>query len=227
MRRWLAQTALVGVLGLCPLAVQAAEKSPWALPAGWAARQGPARVAEPDVAGPIVFAEPEFPSGTVINGFALTTLNGLPIGATTTFGYSSNGTPSSDCIVALGPPPQSFVNPPGLEGGAPAGQLTMDFGLDVTRVAFGFAFSCFPPETPSMTVTALDSGGGTVGTATVVAINTGALFLENQVVLTPGLPFRSVRVDVTASAACTRFLLDNLGYPPLVTPVELQSLTIE
>jgi hypothetical protein len=219
-------TALVGLSLLSPLAAQG-QDNPWKLPPG----SSPARprVEAPQVAGPILFTEPELPVGTIINGLMLSTLNGSPIGATTAFGYLVNGTPSPDCVVNFGPPPQNFVNPPGIEGGAPGGQLTMDFGLDVNQVAFGFAFSCFPPETPSMTATAIDSVGGTVGTpVTVTAINTGG-FLENQLVLAPGPMFRRVRVDVTASAAspCTRFLLDNLAYPPLVTPVELQGFSIE
>ena len=218
--------ALVGVSLLSPLAAQG-QDNPWKQPrAATAARPRP-QAPQPQVTGPIVFTEPEFPLGTVINGFTLSTLNGTPIGATTTFGYLLNGVPSPDCAVNPGPPPQNFVNPPGMEGGAPGGQLTMDFGMDVTRAAFGFAFSCFPPETPSMTATAIDSGGGTVGTpVTVGAMDTGG-FLENQLILEPGPMFRRVRVDITASAACTRFLLDNLGYPPLVTPVELQSFSIE
>jgi hypothetical protein len=217
---------LVGFSLLSPLAAQG-QDDPWKVPAGAAT---PPPVLAPQVAGPIVFTEPEFPLGTIINGFMLSTLNGSPIGATTAFGYLVNGTPSPDCAVNPGPPPQNFVNPPGMEGGAPGGQLTMDFGMDVSQVAFGFAFSCFSPETPSMTATAIDSGGGTVGTpVTVTAINTGQVFLENQLVLAPGPLFRRVRVDVTASAAsaCTRFLLDNLAYPPLVTPVELQGFSIE
>ena len=213
--------ALVG-LSLLPLAAQAKD-DPWKVPPGFVAR-----TPQPDVAGPIVFTEPEFPLGTTINGLNLTTLNGAPIGATTVFGYLLNGTPSPDCTVAPGPPPQSFVNPPGMEGGAPGGQLTMDFGMDVSSAAFGFAFSCTPPETPSMTATAIDSGGGTVGSVTVPAVPTaGNIFLENQLVLQPGPLFRRVRVDVSASAGCARFLLDNLGYPPLVTPVELQGFTVE
>lgn len=217
--------ALVGLSLLLPLAAQAKD-DPWKVPPGFAARTPQAHA--PDVAGPIVFTEPEFPLGTTINGLNLTTLNGTPIGATTVFGYLLNGTPSPDCTVAPGPPPQNFVNPPGMEGGAPGGQLTMDFGMDVSQVAFGFAFSCTPPETPSMTATAIDSGGGTVGSVTVPAIVTGANpFLENQLVLQPGPLFRRVRVDISASPACVRFLLDNLAYPPLVTPVELQGFTVE
>lgn len=220
--------ALVGLSMLLPLAAQGRD-NPWKVPEGTTVR--PPRVQAPDVAGPIVFTEPELPLGTTINGLNLTTLNGTPIGATTVFGYLSNGTPSPDCTVAPGPPPQNFVNPPGIEGGAPGGQLTMDFGMDVNRVSFGFAFSCQAPETPSMTATAIDSGGGTVGSpVTVPAITTaGNPFLENQLVLQPGPMFRRVRVDVTASAAsaCSRFLVDNLAYPPLVTPVELQGISIE
>jgi hypothetical protein len=180
----------------------------------------------PDVAGPIAFTEPEFPLGTVIDGLRISTLNGTPIGATTTFGYLVNGVPSGDCTVNLGPPPQLFVNPPGIEGGAAGGQMTLDFGLDVNRVAFGFAFSCFPPDTASMTVTAIDSGGGTVGSITVPAMDTGG-FIENQLILEPGPVFRRARVDITAAPNCLRFLMDNLGYPPLVTPVELQGFSIE
>ena len=217
--------ALVGLSLLLPLAAQG-QDDPWKVPEG--AAVGAPRVHAPDVAGPIVFTEPELPLGTTINGLNLTTLNGAPIGATTVFGYLANGTPSADCSVAPGPPPQNFVNPPGIEGGAVGGQLTLDFGMDVSLAAFGFAFSCMPPQTPSMTATAIDSGGGTVGSVTVPAIVTGLNpFLENQLVLQPGPLFRRVRVDVSASGACTRFLLDNLGYPPLVTPVELQGFTVE
>jgi hypothetical protein len=215
--------ALVGLLLLSPLAARG-QDDPWKVPEGTATRTP--RVHAPDVAGPIVFTEPEFPLGTTIND--LTTLNGAPIGATTVFGYSVNGTPSTDCTIAPGPPPQNFVDPPGIEGGAPGGQLTMDFGMDVSLAAFGFAFSCSAPETPSMTATAINSGGGTVGSVTVPAVTTGLNpFLENQLVLQPGPLFRRVRVDISASAACIRFLLDNLGYPPLVTPVELQGFTVE
>jgi hypothetical protein len=218
-------TALVGISLLSPLAAPS-QDDPWAIPAGKEAV--PPRPAAPDVTGPIVFTEPELPVGTVIHNLALTTLNGTPIGATTTFGFTVGGTPSTDCTVNLGPPPQTFVNPPGIEGDAVSGaQLTVNFGLDVDRVAFGFAFSCGPPQAPSMTVTALDSGGGTVGSVTVPAISSGGIFVENQVQLAPGLPFRSVRVDVSGSAICTRFLMDNLAYPPLVTPVELQGFAVE
>jgi hypothetical protein len=216
--------ALVGLVLLPTVEGRAQEENPWALPAGAVA--APPRVVSPDVAGPIVFTEPEFPLGLHCNDVSLSTLNGTPIGATTTFAYQFQGLPSFDCAIDIGPPAQTFVDPPGIEGGTQDGQLTLDFGMDVTRVSFGFAFSCIPPETPSVIVTAIDSGGGTVGTITVTAV-TGGPFVENQVLLVPSSVFRRVRVDFNAPAICTRFLVDNLAYPPLVTPVELQGFTVE
>ena len=43
----------------------------------------------------------------------------------------------------------------------------------------------------------------------------------------PPSVFRRVRVDFNASATCPRFFVDNLAYPPLVTPVELLRFTVE
>jgi hypothetical protein len=227
-----ATNALIGMCAYLALSFEAhaQRQDPWAIPAGGSGGPARVRLAAPDVAGPIGFTEPEFPTGTLIDSYTLSSLNGVPIGAATTFGYTVSGSPSTNCRIALGPPPQSFVNPPGIEGGSLGGQLTLDFGQDVNRIAFGFAFSCGLPDTPSMTVTPLDAGGGTVGTGpvTVTAISTGPFFVENQVLLNPGALFRRVRVDINAApGTCPRFLLDNLAYPPLVTPVELQSLEIE
>ena len=107
-------------------------RQPWAVPRGW--QDATAR--SPLVPGPIQFTEPEFPVGTRVDGLAISTLNGVPIGATTTFGYTQ-GWPSPDCTIANGPPPQMFVSSPGIEGDAGNGQavLTVDFGADVDRVA--------------------------------------------------------------------------------------------
>ena len=215
--------SLVGLV-LLPALPGRAQENPWALPAGAVAKAS--RVASPDVDGPIVFTEPEFPFGLHCVDVSVSTLNGSPIGATTTFPYQVGGTPSFDCAIDVGPPTQTFIDPPGIEGGTQDGQLTLDFGMDVTRVSFGFAFSCVPPETPSVTVTAIDSGGGTVGTITVPAV-TGGPFVENQVMLVPPSVFRRARVEFSPSKACSRFLIDNLAYPPLVTPVELLRFTVE
>src|SRR5688500_14800969 len=67
----------------------------WAIPEGWRKTPGPARTKAPAVPGPIQFSEPEFPPGAMVHGLAITTLNGAPIGATTTFSYTVGGTPSS------------------------------------------------------------------------------------------------------------------------------------
>jgi hypothetical protein len=216
--------ALAGFV-LLPSLAGRAQENPWALPGGAVATSP--RVVSPDVDGPILFSEPEFPNLEHCTDLAVSTLNGTPIGATTTFDYLVSGLPSPDCAVApVGPPTQTFVDPPGLEGPALDAQLNMDFGMDVTHVSFGFAFNCLPPDTAAVIVTAIDSGGGTVGTITVPAV-TGSPFVENHALLMPSSVFRRVRVDFSASAACTRFFVDNLAYPPLVTPVELQGFTVE
>jgi len=203
-------------------------KNAWALPEGWRSPQSPPRARVPDVPGPIVFTEPEFPLGAFVDGLTITTLNGAPIGAPTTFGYTFSGSPSTDCTIAAGPPPQMFVDPPGIEGGT-GGVLTADFGQDVDRLGFGWAMSC-PPSLPmiGVTVTLLDSVGGTVATATVPPSMTGFPFAEGLVFMDPALPFRSMRVNFNdPGLVCGRFFIDNLGYPPLVTPVEGHGFTVE
>jgi len=202
--------------------------TPWAVPRGWRSPQVPPQTRVPDVPGPIQFTEPEFPLGAVVNGLSITTLNGAPIGATTTFSYTVSGSPSTDSTIAGGPPPQMFVDPPGIEGGTAAAQLSVNFGQDVDRVGFGWAMSCPQSPPPSVTVTLLDSVGGTVATSNVPGANTGFPFAENQVFMDPVLLFRSMRVTFDdLGGLCTRFFLDNLGYPPLVTPVEGQTFTVE
>lgn len=234
MRLQLRQLFFPLALGLLatPMVAGPSARQGWPLPKGWTPKRPPARSAQarrppaPDVAGPILFTEAEFPLGTIVDGLAVSTLNGVPIGSTTTFGYTVGGLPSTDSTIASGPPPQMFVDPPGIEGGT-GGELTIDFGQDVDQVAFGFAMSCSPVDSPSVTVLARDAGGGPVATTTVFGIDTGFPFAENQVQLDPGLPFRSVLVTFTDPGACPRFLLDNLAYPPLVTPVELQGFSVE
>jgi hypothetical protein len=94
--------------------------------------------------GPIIFSEPEFPMGTRVNGLVVNTLNGTPIDPLS-FGYTVGGAPSTDASINFGPPIQTYVDPPGIEGGT-AGTLSIDFGTDVGSVVFGFAMSCVTPS---------------------------------------------------------------------------------
>lgn len=231
MTRWLASRNLCAVMFAVvasPVLVdgEAQKTTPWAVPRGWRP-QSPPEVRAPDVPGPILFSEPEFPLGATVNGLTITTLNGAPIGATTTFSYTVGGSPSTDSTIAGGPPTQMFVDPPGIEGGTAASELGANFGQDVDRVGFGWAMNCGQSPPPSVTVTLLDSVGGTVATATVPGSMTGFPFAEGQVFMDPVLVFRSMRVTFNNPGACDRFFLDNLGYPPLVTPVEAQGFTVE
>jgi len=231
MIRWLScrlwcVVLVVGVTLPPSVAGQARNPDRWTIPEGWRGMPGPPLAKAPDVPGPIQFTEPEFPMGAMVNGLTITTLNGAPIGAPTAFSYTVGGSPSSDSTIAAGPPPQMFVNPPGIEGGT-VGELGANFGQDVDRVGFGWAMNCGQIPAPSVTVTLLDSGGGTVATATVPGSFTGHPFAEGQVFMDPASLFRSMRVTFTNPGGCDRFFVDNLGYPPLVTPVEGLGFTVE
>lgn len=200
---------------------------PWTLPEGWRAPVGRPAPRAPDVPGPITFSEPEFPLGTLVDGLAIDTLNGAPIGATTTFSYTVGGSGSTDSTIAGGPPPQVFVDPPGIEGGIAGGELGADFGQDVDRVGFGWAMNCGQIPEPSVNVTLLDSQGGTVASGTFPGTFTGQPFGEGQVFMDPAAPFRSMRVTFNDPGGCIRFFVDNLGYPPLVTRVDVQGFAVE
>lgn len=78
----------------------------------------------------------------------------------------------------------------------------------------------------SVVATLLDSGGGTVTTVIQASQNTGFPFTENQAYIDPAPPFRRMRLTFSSSV-CSRFFVDNLGYQPLVTPVEAQTFTVE
>lgn len=163
-----------------------------------------------NVFGPIDFEEAEFPLGTQVDGLVVNTLDGAPLLAPLSFGFTVGGVPSIDSTVNSGPPPQMFVIPPGIEGDV-TGTLTIDFGIDVSSVEFGFAVACASPVfNPGATVTAYDAADGVVGMTSADAIDTGNVFFENQIVFAPGT-FRYIEVTF-GEPLCSRFFLDNLSY---------------
>ena len=223
--RWLARRRLTAgmavwlVLAALPT-IASAQGSPWDVEGepgpGGPAFQFPGNGATEALIGPITFDEPELPLATVIDGLVLNTLNGVPLAAPLSFGFTVGGVPSMDCTVNLGPPAQMYVQPPGIEGDA-AGTLSIDFGTDVSSVEFGFALACVPPAvSPGATVTAYDAAMNPVGMVTLDAIDTGNAFVENLVQLAPGT-FRSI--EATWNPICGRFLFDNLSYEEVVPTV--------
>ena len=185
----------------------------WQLPSGFVPAPQPSRPLATVMVGPIRFDEAEFPFTTVVNGLSVSTVGGAALPGTLAFSFSS-----ADAAVLGGPGTITYVDDPSIEGDA-NGTLTIDFGVDVTRVAFGFAQNCAAPSTPSVTVTAMDSGGGVVDSTTVTGQDFGFFFLENQVDFSPASPARTVEVTFdTSGGDCFRFALDNLGYDALVVP---------
>lgn len=175
--------------------------------------------------GPIIFEEAELPTGTVIDGLVLNTLDGTPLPAPLSFGFTVGGANSMDATVNLGPPPQMFVVPPGIEGDV-TGTLTIDFGIDVSTVEFGFALACVPPAvSPGATVTAFNSADGVVGMTSADAVDTGNIFVENQILFSPGT-FRYIEVTF-GDPVCGRFLFDNLSYEeaPVATGLPIPTMS--
>lgn len=163
----------------------------------------------PGLSNPVTFSEPEFPLNTVINGFSVSTLNGVTI-PPLSFTFTVAGVGSTDCHVLGGPGNEYYVQGVGIEGTS-AGVLTIDLGIDVTVVSLGFAQSC-PPASPGIAMTAYSAGGATVGTAAAPGINTGYTFAENRLVFSSNDPFRRIQLSFPTPGGCSRFLVDNLAY---------------
>jgi VCBS repeat-containing protein len=179
--------------------------------------------------GPIAFDEPEFPLYTVVDGYVVTTLNGNPIDPLS-FNFTVGGTPSSDATVTtVGPGTTAYIDAPNIEGDA-AGTLHVDFGVEVSRVAFGFALSCLPPVSPGAMVTGYAADGTPVGSTSADGIDTGYPDAENLLVFTPGAGCRSANITFNdMGGTCSRFALDNLAYdtsPPLVSNVATVTMTV-
>ncbi len=196
------------------VAAPAAGQAPWEPPPGFTPDPQAPTAPLQAMVGPITFSEAEFPLGTPVNGLVVNSIGGTPLAAPLSFSFTS-----PDATVTLtGPGLTMFIDVPDIEGDA-AGTLTIDFGLDVTRVAFGFAQNCPTPETAAVTVTAFDSSAAMIGSTTVAGADFGFFFLENGVDFTPASPARSVEITFdTSGGNCLRFALDNLAYDELAVP---------
>jgi hypothetical protein len=98
-----------------------------------------------------------------------------------------------------------------MEGDA-SGTLTLDFGVDVSAVTFGFALNCGPSVVDAATAQALDADGMPVGSpVSADGLDFGS-FAENQLTVSPGSSFRSMQVTFAGDQVCPRFAFDNLVY---------------
>lgn len=204
--RALQQRCIVpAVLFVAASAVHA--QATWQLPDGVeAGTVVPAALPE-GMVGPVTFEESEFPLGTTVDGLVVATLDGIPLPAPLTFGFSS-----PDAIINGGPGDITYVQIPNIEGDA-SGTLAVDFGLDVTSLTFGFALACGAPVVDGAVAQALDASGAPVGSpVSIDALDFGSGFPENQLVLSPGGGFRSAEITFNSSGGCFRFAFDNVAY---------------
>ncbi len=203
-------------LALVGTALQvAAQVTPWG-PSGPDGRTRPdasgRRLSAGARVGPIQFDEPEIPLGAVVSGLTITRLEDsriLPL----SFVFTVDELPSASAtITTTGPPSQTFVLAPFIEGDA-LGRLQIDLGAPVDQFGFSFALSCSPPAPAAVTVTLRDSMGNFAGSFVVDAVDTGAAFAENEVSVGSPTPVRSLDlVFDDDQGRCVRFVFDRLRY---------------
>lgn len=204
---------LAAILALSAAAALA-QGGAWDLPAGFTPQPQPSPGTRAAMVGPITFSEPEFPLSTTVDGLVVNSIGGAALTAPLSFSFSS----ADAQVTTTGPGTSAFIASPNIEGDA-NGTLTIDFGMDVSRVAFGFAQNCPAPLTPSATITAFDSGAAMIGSTNVPAAAFGFFFLENGVDFSPASPARSVQITFdTQNNACSRFALDNLAFDAVMAP---------
>lgn len=152
-------------------------------------------------------------------------VDGLTVGEVT-YGFTVNGTPSTDANYAsFGPNLVNFLQDPVLEGTA-SGVLSLDFSTPVDSIQFGLARSIQTPVTNGVEVRLFDSSGAPAGTFPLDLI-TPVSFAEVQFTYT-GLPVTRMEIDLTVASPAqggTRFAIDNLIYNT-VTATATPSATV-
>jgi len=207
----------------------AAAEGAWELPGGAEPRVVAPAPMPQGMVGAITFEEAEFPLDTLVDGLVVTTLDGSPLPAPLSFGFSS-----MDSTINGGPGDITYVQIPNIEGAA-MGTLSIDFGLDATSMTYGFALACGGPVPNGTTAQALDSNDNPVGSpVSIDGLDFGSGFAENQLTLAPGGAFRRAEITFNSlSGDCGRFAFDNLAYDgqpvptlPLPTLVILSTLLL-
>jgi hypothetical protein len=160
--------------------------------------------------GPVAFSETQFPVGTVINGKTVTKLNNTSLPAPLAFTFTVYDTPSSDAAVTDQYTGCLTYLDGNMVKGTTAGVLGIDFGTDVTSVSFGFALATIFDTPMACTITAFDSTGKQVGSATADASQVFCLS-EGEAGLTQATAFRRVKVKFASSFPDRIPALDPLG----------------
>jgi hypothetical protein len=164
--------------------------------------------------GPITFDDPPFTDGAAVDGFVLTEYGGKTIDPLT-FGFTLSGVPSTSATFTSAGPTYMYVQTPDIDGPV-AGVLTLDFGVPVSRVSFGFAFQLYSdPLSTACTVTAYDSSGKLVATTTAsAAVTAGSSTSEGQVDFSSANHFQRIQISFSDPYSFDEFALDNLSYDP-------------
>lgn len=206
------------VLGLTVLvlmpAVGLAQGVEWEVPEGY---EPPADPPIPPpipllLVGPITFDESEFqPEGTDMSNTVVTTLDGVPLDNPLTFMYDG-----PEATTGPGPGVTALLTRPVIRTTDLAGTYDIDFGGDVTEVAFAAAIRCGSQETGEVIVNAFDSGDSLVGTTSENLTDMGFFFLEGMVDFAPGV-FRRIEITWSATEGCDRWAIDNLSYDAIPT----------
>lgn len=200
-------------LVLLTIAPAAAQEEGWVVPDDYEPPdENPASPPPPlALQGPVRFDEAEFPIGLDMSNFATPTLNGAPLPGTLSFSSTSN-----DISIGIGPGIIARVAAPLVRSRDLNTPFEIDFGVDVSRVAFGFAINCGAMDTAQVNVQAFNSGNGFVGQTTVPGADLGNFWLERAVDFSPGAAFRSVVLTFGGTQGCDRFAFDNLSYDDAV-----------
>ncbi len=148
-----------------------------------------------------------FPSGTDVNGLTIMDV---------TYAFDM---PDNPATIAGGPPPQTFVSPPCIEGPG-TGMLTLNFSQPVTDITYGFAV--LSPGIPdATTLTVYDAGDNVVGIFSEDGvINTSFPFPEGQLVA--NFP-AAVKAEITWNPLISRFFFDNLTITCGISPTISQT----
>lgn len=201
-------------LGLLTIAPAVSQEEGWIVPDDYIPPDDAPLAPPPPFAlqGPINFDEVEFPIGTDMSNYATGSLNGAPLPGTLSFSSTSN-----DISVGAGPGILTNVQAPLVRSRDLFDVFSIDFGVDVSRAAYGFAVNCGRAlDTADAILTAFDSGNGFVGQTTLAGADFGNFWLEGFIDFQPGAAFRRIEVSFTATQGCDRFAFDRLVYDDAV-----------
>lgn len=173
-----------------------------------------AGAARADVVTTIQFTE--LPSNTPINGVSLSGV---------TFGFTVNGTASTDASVRpIGPRNQTYVQCPCINGDA-AGVLTFDFAAPTSVLSFGVARVTDLNLSPGATVRLFDQASALIGTYSINLVRAPSFNFPEGLFSYTGAGVSRAVVTFDNPPAALRFAVDNLTFAtPVPEPATLALL---